>query len=434
MRLKFYLFILAAMCGFFIAQNVKATCSNYTTFADGQILTAGSLNSLQTTYTNCVNEVLNGDIFTGDMSFYSGTDAIFYTDIGSTKTVHVDGATGDALLAPRANGAYGLTLSLSAATLTVQCRNSACSSSNPAYVVMNSTTAGQQVTLKVTSGGAFNDDAHASSDLTNLGFGITETANWAEDVPYFLYVANRGNANVDGSDGNSVFFLSRVPHLTSTPSSANDIGDTGAIPANDSQSVILILSDVTIANYTSKPVELIGAIRMRWASATTDWTVQTLGQTDGVGESALQKTFSTQWTMPTGQNGAASGSYFSVFGGTAPTYTATNVNKYSIDSLGRVQQNFEFRNAAGGTVGAGTNNLLLALPYSTKTTTTFSILGNFVAVNGAALVTLGVCSSIGTSAAFDYQSVAVTAEIRVTGDTQNNATRVVQGTLTFNAL
>lgn len=301
---------------------------------------------------------------------------------------------------------------------------------------MNSTTAGQQVTLKVTSGGAFNDDSHASSDLTNLGFGITETANWAEDVPYFLYVANRGNANVDGSDGNSVFFLSRVPHLTSTPSSANDIGDTGAIPVNDSQNVILILSDVTIANYTSKPVELIGAIRMRWASATTDWTVQALGQTDGVGESALQKTFSTQWIMPTGQNGAASGSYFSVLAGTAPTYTSENSNKYSINKYGEVFHKFVFSNTVGGTAGAGGNFLVLAAPYTALTDPIVTLAGQFIAGNGGGGVfsTSGICY-IGSSnrILFEYQSTPSTTSQTINGVNQNNANRLIYGSIHYNA-
>lgn len=365
--MKNFVLILSTIISiFFIVEKAGATCSNYTTYADGQVLTAGSLNSLQTNYTNCINAVLDGDIFTGDINLYSGADLIAYTDTGSTKTIHLDTATGDILGAPRQHGAYGLSLAgPTAGVVTVQCRNAACSASNPGYVVMNSTTAGQQVTLKVTSGGTFTDDS-GTSDLTNLGFGITEASAWANDAPFFLYAVNRGNTNFDGADGSSMFFLARNPAMKTTPSSANSIGDTGAIPVTDSQTSILILADVTVANYTSLPVQLIGAIRMQWSTVTDDWTVQTLGQSDGISESALDKTFATTWTFPTLQMNADSG-YIWTTTGTAPVFT-TNLYTYMIAKNGYVTCKVEL-NGDGGTDGSGAQTTYVVMPYETVSST-----------------------------------------------------------------
>lgn len=93
--MKKTLVALAALSGFFIAQKSFATCSNYTTYTSGQTLTSSSLNSLQSNYTNCINEVLNGDIFTGNMLWYSGSNIAMYSDTGSTLKFSVDGTSGN---------------------------------------------------------------------------------------------------------------------------------------------------------------------------------------------------------------------------------------------------------------------------------------------------------------------------------------------------
>src|SRR6185503_5230818 len=192
-----------------------------------------------------------------------------------------------------------LGLSLSGGVLSiVDAQGAALTDRNPGFVTVPSTTAGQMVTLKVTVGGSFNDDSNASSHLTNLEFGVVSTANWSTDLPFFINVVNRNNSDIDGADGSSAFFLSRSPNIATTPSSANDIGDTGAISANDTQYVIFIMDDVTVANYTSLPCQMVGAIRMQYLTATKDWTVQALGNNDGIGVTQLTKTFSTLWTMP----------------------------------------------------------------------------------------------------------------------------------------
>jgi hypothetical protein len=243
----------------------------------------------------------------------------------------------------------------------VDSNGSVLSTTNYGWVTVPSATAGRSKTIKVTAGGSIQDN-NGSSDLVNEEFGITSTADWAQDIPFFLYVANRNDSNVDGVDGSSVFFISRLPNLTTTPASANDIGDTGAIPSNDSQNVIVVLQDVTIANYTSLPCQLVGAIRMRYATSTHDWTIQTLGQTDGIGKEQLDKTFATLWTFPTGQMGASSGGYVLANGGTPPVFS-NNSYLYKIrrDGLVRIFLN---SNGDGGTDGSGAVVVQVALPLS----------------------------------------------------------------------
>ena len=254
-----------------------------------------------------------------------------------------------------------LDLSYSAGVLSVTGQGAVpLSSSNKGVVRSPSTVGGQSLLVNVTTPFSFNDDAHASSDLTGMGLGITEAVDWQEDLPIWVYLANRNNTDADGADGNSAIFIARNPNLRTTPSAANDIGDKDAIPVNDSQNVILLLGSYTQANYTSLPCVLIGCFRMRWLASSTDWTVQALDSADGFGHSRLNRTFSKKWTMPLGQNSASAGTFLLPNGGTAPIFA---VNRYSYvigrDGLITIYVHLE---TDGGTDGAGAVQSKLALP------------------------------------------------------------------------
>lgn len=155
--MKKILLTLAALSGFFITQNAEATCSNYTSYVDGQTLTSSSLNSLQSNYTNCVNGVLDGDTFTGTLNLHSGADINFFSDTGTTLKASIDGATGEIIGAPVKAGTYNIdlaraTTSVAGDSIKIQCGGAACSVSNPGFVVMNSaTTAGALSQFTVTS-------------------------------------------------------------------------------------------------------------------------------------------------------------------------------------------------------------------------------------------------------------------------------------------
>jgi len=265
-----------------------------------------------------------------------------------------------------------LGIDLTAGVLSiVDAQGATITSSNPGWVTVPSTTAGQLVTLPVTTALSFNDDSHASSSLGGLGWGLTETVAWAQDRPFFLYVVNRANSDLDGTAGNSCFFLSAIPNLITTPSDGDNIGDNGTIPVNDTQNVILIMDDITPANYTSLPCQLIGTLRMQWSTVTDDWTCQAIGTSDGLGEDAIRRTEATVWTFPAGQNGADASNYFSS-GATAPVWATPGniIAKYKINRAGECHYYFSTRNAGNATNGSGgTSTLFLYLPYLTDDST-----------------------------------------------------------------
>ncbi|MGB4819552.1 MAG: hypothetical protein WBP33_10590, partial [Saprospiraceae bacterium] len=254
----------------------------------------------------------------------------------------------------------GLTLSGGELKVTAQ-DGTTLSNSNYGRVWLPSTSGGLSASVKVTASAVLRDDANANSDLGGLGFGITETAHWASDVPFFLYVVNRVNSALDGADGSSAFFISKSPCMSTTPASADDIGDTAAIPANDTQDVTLLLGDYTLANYVSLPCQVIGAFRMRWSTTTDDWTVQALGHREGVGQEQLFKAFANQWTLPVGQNGGDGTSHLSS-AGTEPTWATATVYSYWVGADGIVRCKGTTRGSGNCTNGSGGQALSLALP------------------------------------------------------------------------
>jgi len=239
----------------------------------------------------------------------------------------------------------------------------ALSSANPGYVCVPSTTAGQNVTLKVTAPQSFNDDAHASSSLASLGFGITETVAWAQDAPFFLYVINRANSNIDGEDGSSVFAMARNFAMNTSPSAAGNIGDNATIAATDDQTSIVVMQDVTVANYTSLGTMMVGALRMQWSTVTDDWTVQALSATDGIGQHAMDNAWNTDWNFPQNQNGATAGSSFL----TDIIEFTTEGYSYRINRDGSCTILIYWTGDGGGDGSTG-SDAIVALPYGVETT------------------------------------------------------------------
>lgn len=88
--------IITSIC--LMAVNAYATCSNYTSFTDGQVLTAGQLNSLQTSYTNCINTSdatvdINGGTIDGVTIGASSAPTV--TNLGTVTTADINGGTID---------------------------------------------------------------------------------------------------------------------------------------------------------------------------------------------------------------------------------------------------------------------------------------------------------------------------------------------------
>jgi hypothetical protein len=118
---------------------------------------------------------------------------------------------------------------------------------------------------------------------------------------------------------------------------------------------MFLFSSVTVTEYDSNPVLIVGSIRMTM-SALDDWTVQTLAITDGIGNYNENQVFGVN----PGQYSAASGKFFADNGGTAPHDTAGGY-VYTVNRTGRVKCALAFPSVT--TAGVGAVTLRLSLPF-----------------------------------------------------------------------
>lgn len=420
--------ILLTALALMIPVATHAVCDTGISWVTGEIPSASKFNTHTSNLESCSNDILDGDTYTGNSLYHSGADLLLYSDTGSTLEAAIYGNSGDNIMCPsEIGGVNNLDMTLASGVVTVTCGGSACSAANPGFVRASSTTAGLSVCLKVTASPTFTDDV-GTSDLTNLGYGVTETVAWANDVPFFISVVNRANSDIDGADGSSIMSLARNPALVTTSSSGDNIGDTGAVPVNDSQNVILLMDDVTIANYTSLPMQLVGGLRMQWSTVTDDWTVQTLGNGDGMSRAQLDKLFATEWTMPLAQNGAATGTYMTANSGTAALFT-TNTYTYRIDRFGMVDPIINLQDDPG-TDGAGAVTTQIVLPTANVSSASSSLgMVRDISVGGGAAQQF-VMAFIQTPGNAFFSMVESTGGLVQNGDFSNGARSLI-GTLRY---
>lgn len=233
-------------------------------------------------------------------------------------------------------------------TFTVTSANgTALSATNPGYVTLQSlANPGRLITYKITANQSF-----TQANISANTWGITSGVDWAQDMPFYLYAVSNANAG----ENTIAFMISRIPHRTIAPLAAN-IAKQGSAVAT-TQGSFYALPNITVADYASSPCLLIGSFRMRYAAAGTTWTIQTLNNSDGIGQFNDANIF----IMPSGQNGAAAGKFFKNNGGTAPSFTGS-VTFYKIQKDGSIKVEFDGNNAVGD--GAGAVNLILALPLT----------------------------------------------------------------------
>lgn len=229
----------------------------------------------------------------------------------------------------------GCTLAANVFTIT-RAAGGALSASNPAWIVCPSTTAGQNVALKIVAAKTVEDDGHGTTTLNAGLMGTTASIAWGSAMPWFVYVYEDPD-----SAGAGLVFFSRSPSLETTPASADNIGMKGDDPdaAPNTQNDIFVLeSGLTKADHISLPCVLVGALRVtRGTDADDDWTFTALGNNDGIGLDRLLKTFKTVWTFPVNQNGAEAGKHYTTTdGATALAFTGTNSCFYMIHSDGTV--------------------------------------------------------------------------------------------------
>jgi hypothetical protein len=234
----------------------------------------------------------------------------------------------------------GSTFSLTAADGT------ALSASNPAYVCVPSKTAGALKIIQITSGDGFVDKTGSSSIIGNT-FGTTATAAWDQACPFYLY------ACLNDAETAVSFAISRIPHASSVPA----VGFCGTPLSSiaDTQGSFFFFQSITVAQYDTNPCVCVGSFQMTKSSA-DDWTVSTLSNSDGIGRFNEGTTF----TMPLGQNGAASATYTNANTGTSAVFSNSS-NKYWMSRTGKITYQVHM-SGDGGTDGSGAVTAIVCAP------------------------------------------------------------------------
>lgn len=255
----------------------------------------------------------------------------------------------------------GISYDAGSGTFTIKGANGRdLSPSNPAILFLPSkSTPGSYVRYKVVSNQNFVDDNGSSEIIGNL-FGTTTGISWSQALPFFIYAVSNDSAN------NIQFMISRLPHYTTSPSAAN-IGAPDD-PVADSQVSFWSLDNIDETLYDNNPCMCVGSFRMV-KSASDDWTVQTINDSDGIGRFQENVSF----LMPTNQNGAASGSHWQANGGTALGFNAVEYY-YQIMKNGFVYVTYAglIRNAGAGAVEARLSLPLVSSSNYGPTYTSFS--------------------------------------------------------------
>ena len=421
MKFKKLLAAVAATAILCLPSVGRAVTTNYTTYVDGQVLTASSLNSLQTNYTNADNAILDGDTFTGTMSFNSGADAVGYSDAGSTKKWELDSATGDVIISPRTIGtAINCEINYASGTITISGRGGAAlSATNPCHVGIRSNSNGVVVTATFTANVTTTDGATSDTD-SNL-FGVTD-ANWANAMPMFFGVIY---------DGTTPYFgFSRKP-LVVSGAAATDVCQEGDTDCDGENDFFIMTTGLTLSAWVNLPITQVAFLSATYATTGGAWTFAESAYT---GFNKLYE--SLVWTFPQAQYGAAASTHMTANGGTAPVWT-TDQYTYEINSRALVTLNMYFT-GDGGTDGIGAVNATVAMPFTRPAGSVDQARNWCGYTDGATTITSGhmLGASLleaGSTMNLVYLDAAAVYTV-ITNAMYSNGTRTIDCRMTFNAL
>lgn len=328
-----------------------STTSNYTTYATGQTLTAASLNSLQTNYTDGDNNILNGDTFTGNMLWTGGVDILMYSDSATTLKASIDAANGHFIGAPSMEGFHtNCGYSNSGTTWTLAGYDgTALSATNPCVFGIRSNTAGRTALAYFTANVTFTHGAASDTD-GNL-FGISDL-NWANTMPFFLGIVY---------DGTTPYFtISRLPYKV-TGAAASALCQKTDTDCDAQLDMMLLTTGATLASEVSLPVTQVGWFNMTYATSGGAWTAA-VAEPNGFNLEYEKIPF----VFPLAQNGAATGTYFNANAGTAPIFT-TNLYDYFVSRAGLIRTYFDVA-SDGGTDGASAVTAQMTTPFMVSPT------------------------------------------------------------------
>lgn len=294
-----------------------------------------------------------------DVGLISVDSSYFSVDGNGFMTVK------DSLIQMPVGTTYNLGINYSSPTFKVTSSDgTALSSTNPGYIVLPSkANPGYKIVHQITADISFDDDTGTSDIVGNL-FGTTTSVAWNPAVPFYLYGV------ADDNDDNVTVMISRIPHRQSAPAVGN-IGKSGSAVASTQGSFFAIDSGVTVGDYDTNPCVSIGSFRMN-KSASDDWTVQTIGNGDGIGSF----NHGTSFQFFTLQNGATASNLSSSVGGdTLPTFQNI-ANAYTVTKDGKVSYYWNFDNITVSGVGAG--NLRFHIPLGHAASTSFILSNGFL--------------------------------------------------------
>lgn len=164
----------------------------------------------------------------------------------------------------------------------------------------------------------------------NMGCGITTTADWALDMPWFDYLVN-----IDNTANGVIMATSRDP--TKVLISAHGECDfSDALASTSELQSNTVVWAVHAAGTGEQPCMLIGAHKQTYGTAADLWVITALDAKDGIGQDKIDAICATTFTFPVGQNGAGASTWYSKAGAaTTLTFTtASSVYKYTINRDG----------------------------------------------------------------------------------------------------
>ncbi len=353
MKLKKLLAGALVALGLALSVDAAATCSNYTTYVDGQVLTASSLNSLQTNYTNCVNAVLDGDTLTGTLNLHSGADINVYSDTGSTLKASLDGATGK-LIAGIAMQGYSNNCGISNASVTLSLHaadGSALSATNPCIMGIRSNTAGYTAIAFFTSNQTITHGATSDSDGNVMG--LTSTVHWASTMPMFGGVVY---------DGTTPYIVSaRLPFVV-TGAAATAFCQKGDTDCDAQLDMIIWTTGLTLASWVNLPVTQFFWFDATYSLTGEAWTFAVTGK-----NGFNQNYEGIEYNLAVGQMGAEATKVFtSTDGGTALAFSATTFAKYYVKHDGTIVLTHTHNDQSAA--GADGTTVRWAAPFSATAT------------------------------------------------------------------
>jgi hypothetical protein len=245
-----------------------------------------------------------------------------------------------------------------APTFTVFSANgTALSATNPAYVRLASNlNPGRSIVYPLTSNFTFSD-ATGANNLGGNTFGTTAGIAWSVVMPWYIYAVSKSD------DTAATIMISRIPNIVYSPPAAQ-ISKTGSAVSTTQFSAFALDSTITVANYASTSVLLLGYFEMT-KSAADAWTVGPINFRQGIGLFDQEK----KYGFPTNQNGAVRSCLSSTVGAnTVPTFNQLGAAyQILIDGTIHFWYSFDFPTIAG--VGGGQVKLHLPLDHNNNTPT-----------------------------------------------------------------